>query len=93
MLLTVGDKPGPCEILAPIGAGEMGKVWQARAGTLARRTTKRARSLEGPSSRRWPLQNRMDKFGIFPLLALTGLVTWQQACVSNFLGGSKGVRA
>src|ERR1700722_6060676 len=36
MSLTVGDKLGPYEILAPIGAGGMGEVWKARDTRLNR---------------------------------------------------------
>jgi hypothetical protein len=28
--ISPGDKPGPCEIPAPLGAGGMGQVWKAR---------------------------------------------------------------
>jgi eukaryotic-like serine/threonine-protein kinase len=36
MPLSVGDKLGPYEILAPIGAGGMGEVWKARDSRLNR---------------------------------------------------------
>src|SRR5580658_4794067 len=36
MPLSVGDKLGPYEILAPIGAGGMGEVWKARDSRLGR---------------------------------------------------------
>jgi serine/threonine protein kinase len=36
MALTAGDKLGPYEILAPIGAGGMGEVWKARDTRLDR---------------------------------------------------------
>jgi eukaryotic-like serine/threonine-protein kinase len=36
MPVTVGDKLGPYEILAPIGAGGMGEVWKARDTRLNR---------------------------------------------------------
>ena len=36
MALTTGDKLGPCEILAPIGAGGMGEVFRARDTRLGR---------------------------------------------------------
>src|ERR1700693_1373338 len=36
MSLSVGDRLGPCEILAPLGAGGMGVVWKARDTRLAR---------------------------------------------------------
>src|ERR1700693_3126068 len=36
MPLSVGDKLGPYEILAPIGEGGMGEVWQARDTRLDR---------------------------------------------------------
>jgi serine/threonine protein kinase len=35
MPLSVGDKLGPSEILAPIGTGGMGEVYQARDPRLA----------------------------------------------------------
>src|ERR1700730_2680301 len=36
MALSAGDKLGPYEILAPIGAGGMGEVWKARDTRLDR---------------------------------------------------------
>ena len=36
MPLTAGDRLGPYEILAPIGAGGMGEVWKARDTRLGR---------------------------------------------------------
>ena len=36
MLLAAGDKLGPYEILAPIGAGGMGEVYKARDTRLDR---------------------------------------------------------
>ncbi len=36
MTLAPVSKLGPCEILAPIGAGGMGKVWTARDTRLGR---------------------------------------------------------
>ena len=36
MPLSAGDKLGPYEILAPIGAGGMGEVWKARDARLDR---------------------------------------------------------
>ena len=36
MPLTVGDKLGPYEIVAPIGAGGMGEVYRARDTRLDR---------------------------------------------------------
>src|ERR1035438_6058535 len=36
MPLSVGDKLGPYEILAPIGVGGMGEVWKARDTRLDR---------------------------------------------------------
>ena len=36
MALSAGDKLGPYEILAPIGAGGMGEVWKAHDTRLDR---------------------------------------------------------
>src|SRR5712692_9301208 len=36
MPLSVGDRLGPYEILAPIGKGGMGEVWKARDSRLDR---------------------------------------------------------
>jgi len=36
MPLSVGDKLGPYEIIAPIGKGGMGEVWKARDTKLGR---------------------------------------------------------
>ena len=36
MPLTAGDRLGPYEIVAPIGAGGMGRVWRARESRLGR---------------------------------------------------------
>jgi hypothetical protein len=36
MLLSAGDKLGPCEILASIGAGGMGEVYRARDPRVGR---------------------------------------------------------
>src|ERR1700694_3383458 len=36
MPLAIGDKLGPYELLAPIGAGGMGEVWKARDTRLER---------------------------------------------------------
>jgi len=44
MSLSVGDKLGPYEILAPIGAGGMGEVWKARDTRLDRMVAIKASS-------------------------------------------------
>jgi serine/threonine protein kinase len=36
MPLSVGDKPGPYEIVAPIGVGGMGEVYRVRDTRLGR---------------------------------------------------------
>jgi serine/threonine protein kinase len=39
MPLSVGDKLGPYEVLAPLGKGGMGEVWKARDTRLDRRSS------------------------------------------------------
>ena len=47
MPISAGDKLGPYEILAPIGAGGMGEVWKARDTRLNR--TVAIKRLQGPA--------------------------------------------
>jgi serine/threonine protein kinase len=53
MALAVGDRLGPYEIIAAIGAGGMGEVWKARDTRLDRIVAiKRLRKLKAPDSNR-----------------------------------------
>ncbi len=56
MPLSVGDKLGPYEILARIGAGGMGEVWKARDTRLDR--TVAIKQLQGPHSARFAQEAR-----------------------------------
>jgi TolB-like protein/Tfp pilus assembly protein PilF/predicted Ser/Thr protein kinase len=54
--LTEGDKLGPYEILAPIGAGGMGEVWKARDTRLGRIVA--IKRLKGPHGDRFEQEAR-----------------------------------
>jgi serine/threonine protein kinase len=56
MPLSVGDKLGPYEILAPIGAGGMGEVWKARDTRLNRIVA--IKQLKGQHSARFEQEAR-----------------------------------
>src|SRR5271170_7277756 len=56
MPLSVGDRLGPYEILAPIGAGGMGEVWKATDTRLGR--TVAIKVLSGPHSERFEQEAR-----------------------------------
>src|SRR5580658_5431921 len=56
MPLTAGDKLGPYEILAPIGAGGMGEVWKATDTRLGR--TVAIKDLNGAHSDRFEQEAR-----------------------------------
>jgi TolB-like protein/Tfp pilus assembly protein PilF len=56
MPLSVGDRLGPYEILAPIGAGGMGEVWKATDTRLGR--TVAIKVLSGPHSDRFEQEAR-----------------------------------
>ena len=56
MPLSVGDKLGPYEILAPIGAGGMGEVYKARDTRLDRVVA--IKQLKGPYSGRFEQEAR-----------------------------------
>jgi serine/threonine protein kinase/tetratricopeptide (TPR) repeat protein len=51
MALSAGDKLGPYEIMAPIGAGGMGEVWKARDTRLGRIVA--IKRLKGPQGERF----------------------------------------
>src|SRR5271170_6543451 len=56
MSLSAGDKLGPYEILAPIGAGGMGEVWKARDTRLDR--TVAIKRLKGQHTARFEQEAR-----------------------------------
>src|SRR5580698_2753835 len=56
MPLSVGDKLGPYEILAVIGAGGMGEVWKARDARLNRIVA--VKRLKGQHSARFEQEAR-----------------------------------
>jgi eukaryotic-like serine/threonine-protein kinase len=56
MPISVGDKLGPYEILAPIGAGGMGEVWKARDTRLNRMVA--IKQLKGEHSARFEQEAR-----------------------------------
>src|SRR5277367_6429429 len=56
MSLAAGDRLGPYEILAPIGAGGMGEVWKATDTRLSR--TVAIKVLHGPHSERFEQEAR-----------------------------------
>jgi serine/threonine protein kinase len=56
MPLSVGDKLGPYELLAPVGAGGMGEVWKARDTRLDRIVA--IKQLKGQHSARFEQEAR-----------------------------------
>src|SRR5580658_1244852 len=56
MPLTAGDRLGPYEVLAPIGAGGMGEVWKARDTRLERIVA--IKQLKGQHSARFQQEAR-----------------------------------
>jgi serine/threonine protein kinase len=56
MPLSVGDKLGPFEIVAPLGAGGMGEVWKARDTRLDRIVA--VKQLKGRHSERFEREAR-----------------------------------
>src|SRR6266705_371107 len=58
MAFSAGDRLGPYEVLAPLGAGGMGEVWKARDARLGREV---AIKVLPPSFSRDP--DRLRRFG------------------------------
>jgi eukaryotic-like serine/threonine-protein kinase len=65
MPLSVGDKLGPYEIVAPLGAGGMGEVWKARDTRLDRIVA--VKRLKGRHSARFEQEGESRVFGPYEI--------------------------